>query len=142
MIERSVESLKSKKDFCTTLAKDSGAIFKYIYANNITEFSDKYANFIEYLKESGFKNIIAIMSIENCILLQEEQSLYKKKLKSTTCLSLLENVYNIPTIIFKKSNLLSLTSDFPKDKILLLSCDKECLQVEITENKFAVVNIV
>ncbi len=141
MIKKSVEFLGFKKDFLTALTRDSGAIFKCIYPSNVTEFSDKYSSFIEYLKQSGFENVLAVISIENCTLLQEEQALYKEKLKSTTDPNLLENIHNIPTIILRKNSLLNLANDFPRDKILLLSCDEKCMQVEITENKFAVVNI-
>ncbi len=141
MINKSVDFLKFRKGFLATLTKDSGGIFKYIQTNNITEFSDKYNNFISYLKSTGFGNVIAITSIENYILLQEEHSIYKERLKSTTDQNILEDVYNVPTIIFKKSNLFDLSNDFPKDKILLLSCDEKYQRVEITENKFAVVTV-
>ncbi len=141
MIKKNVEILGAKKDFLTALTRDSGGIYKYIQSTNITEFSDKYSNFIEYLKSSVVDNVIAVTSIENYSLLQGEQQTYKEEFKSGNNPYIIETVCDIPTIIFKKDSIFSFSEEFPKDKILLLSCDSKCKEVEIADNKFAVVVI-
>ena len=140
MIEKNIHFLIQKVNFLKGLTVDCGAIFKIIQATDVTTLIDKYLSFIDLIEKKGFGKVVAVMSVDNYAMLGDEQAIFKDEFRKGDKLWIETEICGVKTFILKKGNIFEV-NPFPKDKVLLLSYNEKTKSVEITDNKFAVVNI-
>lgn len=140
MIEKNIHFLMQKTNFLKGLVVDCGAIFKIIQATDATTLIDKYLSFVNLIEQKGFGKVVAIMSVENYAMLGDEQIIFKEKFRKISESWIETEICGVKTFILKKGNIFE-TNPFPRNKVLLLSYNEKTKSVEISDNKFAVVNI-
>ena len=138
-----INVLLRKPNLIQDLSGDWSGIIKSIPVHNKSVFLNEYAQFIDGVKSKLKSDLVAFVSINNYMLADDYKNEHKNELsalKQSRIIDVEDDMYGIKTYIMQGGTILNNEKYFPCNRVLLLPWNVKNNTVEITKNKFFIID--